>query len=91
MKLKRAGFLTKIVVLVLLIAASVTLLQLQRQIATAQNQREALAVQVARQGQVNEELKEAVEDSDDPARQAAIARNELGLASPGEKVIIFTD
>lgn len=91
MELKKAGFLTKIVILVLLIAASVTLLGLQRQIAAAQGQREALAVQVARQSQVNEDLKEAVENSDDPDRQAAIARNELGLASPGEKVIIFTD
>lgn len=91
MELKRAGFLTKIVILVLLIAASVTLLGLQRRIRAAQDQREALAVRVARQSQVNEELKEAVENSDDPDRQAAIARNELGLVSPGEKVIIFTD
>lgn len=91
MQVKKAGFLTKIVVLVLLIAASVSLLGLQRQISEAQSQRETLRLQVTRQSQVNDDLRQAVENSDDPERQAAIARNELGLAAPGEKVIIFTD
>ena len=71
MQIKKAGFLTKIVVLALLIAASVTLLRMQGQIAQAQRERQELQQQVS--------------------RQADIARNELGLAAPGEKVIIFTD
>lgn len=91
MEVKRAGFLTKIVILILLIAASITLLGLQRQISEAQSQRDLLQRQVARQSQVNEDLREAVENSDDPARQADIAREELGLAEPGEKIIVFTD
>ena len=32
-----------------------------------------------------------VDHSDDPQRQADIAREELGLVAPGEKVIVFTD
>lgn len=91
MQIKKAGFLTKIVVLALLIAASVTLLRMQGQIAQAQREREELQQQVSRQTQVNADLRDAVDHSGDPDRQADIARNELGLAAPGEKVIIFTD
>lgn len=91
MQIKKAGFLTKIVVLALIIAASVTLLRMQGQIAQAQRERQELQQQVSRQTQVNADLQDAVDHSGDPDRQADIARNELGLAAPGEKVIIFTD
>lgn len=91
MQIKKAGFLTKIVVLAPLIAASVTLLRMQGQIAQAQREREELQQQVIDQTQVNADLQDAVDHSGDPDRQADIARNELGLAAPGEKVIIFTD
>lgn len=91
MQIKKAGFLTKIVVLALLIVASVTLLRMQGQIAQAQRERQELQQQVSRQTQVNADLQDAVDHSGDPDRQADIARNELGLAAPGEKVIIFTD
>lgn len=91
MKLKKAGFLTKIVVLALLIAASVGLLRMQGSLTEARNEREELKAQVAEQTQRNADLQDAVENSDDPERQADIARDKLGLAAPGEKVIIFTD
>ena len=91
MQIKRAGFLTKIVVLALLIAASVTLLRMQGQIVRAKEEQTELEQQVARQTQVNADLQDAVDHSDNPDRQADIARDELGLVAPGEKVIIFTD
>ncbi len=91
MQVKKAGFLTKIVVLTLLIAASVSLLRMQGQIAQAQEERDALEFQVAQQTQVNADLRDAVEHSGDPQRRSDVARGELGLAAPGEKVIIFTD
>lgn len=91
MQIKKAGFLTKIVVLALLIAASVTLLRMQGQIAQAERERQELQQLVSQQTQVNADLQDAVDHSGDPDRQADIARNELGLAAPGEKVIIFTD
>lgn len=91
MQLKKSSFLTKLVVTALIIAASVTLLRMQGQIAEAQAELEDKRVQVARQTQVNADLKDAVDHSDDPQRQADIARAELGLVAPGEKVIIFTD
>ena len=91
MQIKRAGFLTKIVVLALLIAASVTLLRMQGRIVRAKEEQTELEQQVARQTQVNADLQDAVDHSDNPDRQADIARDELGLVAPGEKVIIFTD
>ena len=37
------------------------------------------------------DLAEAVENSDDPDRQADIARGKLGLVEPGEYIFRFTD
>ena len=91
MQFKRSSFLTKLVVVTLIIAASVTLLRMQGQIQQAQAELEEMRVRVARQIQRNADLQDAVDHSDDPQRQADIAREELGLVSPGEKVIIFTD
>ncbi|MBP3521253.1 MAG: septum formation initiator family protein [Oscillospiraceae bacterium] len=91
MQIKKASFLTKLVVLTLLIAASVALLRLQGQITAAEAERDSLRVRLTNQIQVNADLKDAVEHSEDPERQADIARNELGLAAPGEKIINFTD
>lgn len=91
MRFTKASFLTKIVVLIMLIAASVTLLRLQGQIAAAQAERDELQLQLARQVQRNADLQDAVDHSEDPDRQADVARSELGLVTPGEKIIIFTD
>ena len=91
MQLKKSGFLTKLVVVALIIAASVTLLRMQGQIQQAQTELEQARLRVAKQIQVNADLQDAIDHSDDPEWQANIAREELGLVAPGEKVIVFTD
>ncbi|MBO5034773.1 MAG: septum formation initiator family protein [Oscillospiraceae bacterium] len=91
MQLKKASFLTKLVVMVMLIAASVTLLRLQGQITAAKAERDALQLRLAQQIQRNADLQDAVDHSEDPERQADVARSELGLVAPGEKIIFFTD
>ena len=91
MQIKKAGFLTKIVVLTLLVASAVSLLGLQGRISEAQKEQTDLQRKVAQQSQLNADLRDAIDHSSDPDRQAAIARGELGLTAPGEKVIIFTD
>ena len=91
MQIKKAGFLTKIVVLTLLVASAVSLLRLQGQISEAREEQAEMERKVAQQSQVNADLRDAIDHSSDPDRQAAIARSELNLAAPGEKVIIFTD
>ena len=91
MQFKRSSFLTKLVVMTLIIAATVTLRRMQGQIQQARAELDQAKIQVAKQIQRNADLQDAVDHSDDPQRQADIAREELGLVSPGEKVIVFTD
>lgn len=83
--------LTKLVVLALLIGAATGLLNLRQQILTAQSDLAEAEAQVAAQKQVNADLSDAVENSDDPDRQADIARGKLGLVEPGEYIFRFTD
>ncbi|MEG0320960.1 MAG: cell division protein FtsL [Oscillospiraceae bacterium] len=89
MKMKKAGLLTKLVVLALLIATATTILNLRAQLTEAAVQQQELTEQVDRQQQENDALTAAIEDSDDPQRVEAIAREKLGLVVPGE--IIFYD
>ena len=91
MKLKKASLLTKLVVLALLIGAATGLLNLRQQILTAEADLTEAQSRVAEQKQVNAELADAVENSDDPDRQADIARGKLGLVEPGEYIFRFTD
>ncbi len=75
MRFKRAGFLTKIVVLALLIYMATSLLDLRGQIQATQSQRDELAQQVADQRLKNQELSDAVENSGDPEMLERVARD----------------
>ena len=81
MRLKRASLLTKLVITVLLIYMATSLLDLWGQIQSAQSQREELAVQVEQQRLANQELRDAIENSDDPEMLEQVARdlNECGV------------
>lgn len=89
MKFKRTGMLTKILLLILLVAAITTFLNLHTQVKALQEQETALEEQVARQRQENDALSAAIQDSDDPSRIEDVAREKLGLVKPGE--IVFYD
>ena len=91
MKTKKASILTKLVVLALLIGVASALLNLRGQIQQAQCDLTQAQAEVAAQKQVNADLADAVANSDDPERQADIARDKLGLVEPGEYVFYFTD
>ena len=88
---KKAGLLTKLVILALLIYLATALLNLQGRIRQTQAERDALSRQVAEQTQVNADLAEDVANPDDPERIADIARDKLGLVVPGEKVIVIAN
>lgn len=90
-KTKKAGLLTKLVILALLIYLATSLLNLQSRIRQTQAERDALSRQVAEKTQVNADLAEDVANPDDPDRIADIARDKLGLVVPGEKVIVITN
>lgn len=88
MRFKRAGFLTKIIVLALLIYMATSLLDLRGQIQATQSQRDELARQVADQRLENQELAEAVEHSDDPEMLEQVARDK-GYVKQNE--VLFFD
>ena len=75
MTLKRAGFLTKIVVLVLLIHMAVSLLDLRGKIQDVQTQRDVLSRQVTDQRLENQKLEEAIANSGDSDMLERVARD----------------
>ena len=75
MEFKRAGFLTKIVVLALLIYMATALLELRGKIQEVQVQRDELAQQVTDQQLENRRLADAIANSDDPEVQERVARD----------------
>ncbi len=87
MRVKRAGLLTKVLILVLLVVVAVSLLELNTRMDQAQSKRADLARQVAVQTQINADLADAIEHSNDLDRIKDVARDKLGLVEPGE--IIF--
>ena len=74
MHLKRASFLTKIVVLALLIYLATSLLDLRGQIQSLQGQLEEKQTQAAALRQENEEKSYAIENSTDPEVIQEVAR-----------------
>lgn len=87
MRLKRASLLTKLVITVLLIYMATSLLDLWGQIQSAQSQREELAIQVEQQRLANQELRDAIENSDDPDTLERVAR-EKGYVKQGDTLYI---
>lgn len=89
MKFKRSSMMTKIIVLLPAIAATVTLVSLQAQLAEKRAQAAALEAEVAAAAQENQRLEAAIEEADTEEGVKDIARQKLGLAESGE--IIFYD
>lgn len=87
MTFKRAGFLTKIVVLALLIYMAISLLDLRGKIKDVQLQRDALAQQVADQQWEKKRLEAAIANSDDPEMLEQVARDR-GYVEENETLFI---
>lgn len=87
MRIKKAGFLTKIIVLVLLIYMATTLLDLRGQLQANQAEQEALAQQAAQLAQQNAQLADAINNSTDPDVLEAVARSK-GFVKVGERLFI---
>ncbi len=87
MRFKRAGFLTKLVVLALLIYMATSLLDLRGRIQGVEEVRDALAQQVADQQLENQALADAIEHSDDPEMLEQVARDR-GLVKQGEELYV---
>lgn len=87
MRFKRAGLLTKVVVMVLLIYMATALLDLRGQILSTQAERDALADQVADRQLENQQLSDAIANSDDPDMLESVARDK-GYVKSGETLYI---
>lgn len=87
MKLKRAGVGTKILVLILLVAAVTALLSLQAQVRQAEADRDLLSDQVLEQQEENAALADAIANSDDPEVLERVAR-EKGCVMEGERILV---
>jgi len=86
LKFKRASIFTKIIVVVLLIYAAVTLISLHSRIESAKADAAELARQVDEQTAANAELAYDVEHSNDDDVKEDIARDRLGMVLPGEEI-----
>lgn len=90
MRVKRAGVGTKLLVLVLLVAAVTALLSMRSQLAAARAQRDLLRAQVQAQVEINNTLADDIAHSDDLEYIANMARSKLGLLEPDELRFVDT-
>lgn len=86
-RILRAGPLTKILLLVLLIGIGWQLYRLQSQVADAQTERDLLAAEVEVKRQENDALSADIAAGNTQEKMEEIARNELGMVFPGEYVL----
>lgn len=87
MTFKRAGFLTKIVVLVLLIYMALSLIDIRGKIQGVQTQRDDLSRQVTDQRLENQKLADAIANSDDPEMLEQVARDR-GFVEENETLFV---
>lgn len=88
MKLKRAGGLTKILILTLLMCATVAVLGVKGQLEQLKLQQQTLQQQANILAAENKKLEEILNNSDSPETLEQVAR-ESGLVKQGE--IVFED
>lgn len=86
MKFKKAGLLTKLLILVMIVYAAYNIATVQANIAQARQSLTSLTQEVEDARQVNAQLTYEIEHKDDPETIEQIAREKLGLVKPGEKI-----
>ena len=80
----RTGLLAKLLLLLLLAAVAWELYGLRGKVAGAQAERDALSARVEALRQENERLSADIDAGTTPEKIEEIARDELGMLSPGE-------
>ena len=81
-----SGFLTKIVILILVVGAAVQVYHLQGQVAAAEEEKAAYEEKVETLRQENASLQSDLDEGSTQEKMEEIAREELGLVTPGEYV-----
>lgn len=85
MRLKRTSILTKIVIVVLLVYAVVSLMALNDRRAEAEAELDDLRRQEAAIAAENDGMRYALDNKDDPEVIREIARDELGMIDPDDE------
>lgn len=88
MKLRKANWLTMLVIAALLVYAGVRLWQMRGKLAEAEQTKTELEQQVQELEKSNAALEYAVENADDPDVIAGVARDKLGLVMPDDHLYI---
>jgi cell division protein FtsL len=86
MKIKKTSLIIRIVIVALVLYAGISLVNLKAQTKKAEKQSGELQEQVDDAVQENEELQYAIDHSTDPDVIEDVARNDIGLVKPGEKI-----
>ena len=89
MKFVKSSLLVKLVILIVVVYATVTLVSLRRQITEKQAEAAQLTSSITSAEQENSRLTDAIENIDTDAGVEAVAREKLGMVAEGE--IVFQD
>ena len=89
MRFKRSSLVTKVLILVLVVYATVTLVSLHSQVTEKETQAAALQDDITAAQQENLRLEQAINALGTDEGVEAVARQKLGLVAPGE--ILFYD
>ena len=83
---RKKGGIVLMVMLLLIAVAGVEVVQVYAQISDAQAQEQALSVQLEQQKLANAALRDDLARADDEEFIKELAREQLGLAEPGERI-----
>ena len=86
----RSSFLTKLLVLLLVGSIGWQLFHLQEQVRAAEAEKDAMAAQVQAKQQENDALSADIDQGSTQEKMEEMAREELGLVYPGERVFYDT-
>ena len=86
MKFVRSSLLVKLILLIVVVYATVTLVSLRRQITEKQAEAAQLTSSITSAEQENSRLTDAIENIDTDAGVEAVAREKLGMVAEGEIV-----
>ena len=89
MKFVKSSLLVKLIILIVVVYATVTLVSLRRQITEKQAEAAQLTSSITSAEQENSRLTDAIENIDTDAGVEAVAREKLGMVAEGE--IVFQD
>jgi len=89
-KAPKASLFTKLLVVLLLTALGIQFHCLQGQVERAEAEKAMLSVQVAQRKQENAELQESIENGGSEEEMRRIARRELDMVDPNDKVFYDT-